>query len=313
MGSALDQPAMIEEMAEGGLFICRPATRTLSRKEIAGIRLLSDLHIGASDLSYRFLQDELREAQAYNDRILINGDVFDAIFPGDRKRFVSGVAHSRIAHRRDQVNAIIDMAMEILSPYADLIDMIGVGNHDTAVEKYHNTDPVLLLIRELERTLPKKSGHQIHYGGYCGFVRYNFQPVTNGDSRAAGQRLFDIFYHHGAGGAAPVTKGMIDANRKQWIIANVRWQGHKHNRWAAQTTLMQCPRDGDRPQILPVWDIFTGSYYETYHGQSQKSVRANGRRSSYAADAGMHPQGKGGARIEVTRDSNDNLVSRVIL
>ena len=276
--------------------ICRPRPIRVKMGESAGIFLMSDLHIGAADLAYHKLKGELQEAKERGDRILVNGDVFDAILPGDRKRFVADVLHPRLIGRRDIMTAAIDMAVELLGPVVEHIDMLGVGNHDTAVEKYHSFDPVNALIDKLHGCLPRKSKHKISYGGYGGFVRYS----VGIDDKHKHSRNLVIGYHHGHGGAAPVTKGMIDFNRLQtWMDADVYWIGHKHNKWAAESVRVYCPHRNDsvKPVLKQVRQIHTGSYYQTYHGQSQASVRQNGRRASYASDAAMAPQGMGGIRL----------------
>lgn len=258
----------------GGLVVCRP---TISPKSLW---LMSDLHIGANHVDYRLIKKEIREAIRRNDRILINGDVFDAILPGDRKRFTPDVLHPRLQGRRNILNAAVDWALEILAPAAHLIDMIGVGNHDVSVEKYGNVDVVRLLVDRLQEISPKN--HTIHYGGYGGFVEY--QNL---------RKSWVMYYHHGSGGASPVTKGMIDFNRKDvWVLADLIWMGHKHNRWAGHTIRMEMG-----PTFRNVYHVMTGAYFKTYCGQGQGSLREHGRVSNYAADMGLAPQGMGGIRV----------------
>ena len=97
-----------------------------------------------------------------------------------------------------------------------------------------------------------------------------------------------------------VTKGMIDFHRLQWIDADIIWMGHKHNRFSTHIRHMACPLAGDAPSLKDIRQIMTGSYFSTYHGQTQASIKDRGRQSNYAADAASAPQGKGGARIVLT-------------
>jgi len=280
----------------GGMHICRPAPIYAEPMVDYGLTLMSDLHIGAAGNDYQRIESELAAAKKAGDRILINGDVFDLILPKDHKRFNLSVLHKRI-RRVDILNACLEWAEEIFAPYADLIDMIGLGNHETAAEVHHSVDMVAMLIDRLS-VHKKNKEHVIHYGGYTGFVDYRFRR-KNSSNASRGSRRYVIYYHHGSGGDAPVTKGMIDFNRKHWVRSDLLWMGHKHNKIGAVIRTMRCPLEGDQPVMEEQRQVFTGAYYHTYQGQTQASVKQHGRQSNYAADKGLAPQGMGGARVVV--------------
>lgn len=286
-----------DEPILGGLHICRPEPLLIPPNGSVGLRLMSDLHIGAAHVDYSLIKKEIADAVEKNDRIAVNGDVLDLILPKDHKRYSPTALHPRVADRSDVVNASVDWAVEILSPAAHLINMIGVGNHETAVEKYHATDVTRLLIDKLEAIAMKRGPmHVIHYGGYTGFIDYRLRSSV----RDKGGYRFVVYYHHGSGGNAPVTRGLIDFNRKDtWVDADLIWMGHKHQRLTVAVEKIRCPLQGDEPDVRDVRHVMTGAYFKTYCGQSQASVRQHGRRSNYAADAGLGPGGKGGARVEL--------------
>ncbi len=274
----------------GGYVITRPKPITYNAiDEPHTITLMSDLHIGAIDTDYECIDTELKRAQEEGHRILLNGDLFDLIFPVDHKRFRPDTLHPHIQGRADILNATLEMAYDVLSPYKDSIDMIGLGNHESAAEKYHSVDIIALLLDRLAT-----DNRRIAYGGYTGFVKYQFEKST-GNNRLP----LVIYYHHGSGGSAPVTRGMIDFNRKQtWVDADVIWLAHKHNRLSDATPQrMRCPVTGDDPIIEEVRCIMTGGYRRSGLGQSQEEIQKMGRRSNYAIDGGMSPQGIGGARL----------------
>lgn len=260
--------------------------------DTVSIRLMSDLHIGASNVDYDLINEEIEDARARGSRIGINGDLLDLILPKDHKRFMPDVLHPDLLGRRDVLNAAVKMAVKILRPAADLIDFIGLGNHETAVEKYHSVDPVAMVIEELQR----HTKHKIAYGGYNGFLDYRIETLRGNTPR--GCRLV-IFYHHGGGGSAPVTKGMIDFARLGFVKADVKWIGHKHNRFNDHEQALECPMDGYKLHARDVRLIMTGSYMITYPGQSQESIAEDGRRANYAGDGMMKPQGRGGWRLDV--------------
>jgi len=285
-------------MAEGGGSRCEPKPLRGKCGDTVSVRLMSDLHLGASCVDYDLIKEECEDAKSRNARICINGDLLDLILPKDHKRYVPDALHPSIAGRRDVLNASVKLAVKILKPYAHLIDLIGMGNHETAVEKYHAADPIAMVIDELQR----HTDHKIFYGGYNGFIDYRLETVRGKTPR--GSRLV-IFYHHGGGGSSPVTKGMIDFNRLGYVHADVKWVGHKHNRFHDHEQSLGCPMDGYKPLLKDVRHIMTGSYMDAYPGQSQESIWENGRRSSYAGDGAMRPQGKGGWRLDIQLRAND--------
>ena len=286
----------------GGFVICRPTPIGDANRKEVGIRLMSDLHIGSLQVNYRLIQKELEEARKNGDRICINGDVFDAILVADRKRFSPDALHPRLHGRRDILNSAIEWGVEMLGPFADFIDVVGIGNHESAVEKHHSMDPVRILVYELAKAVSKeRKSHVVHYGGYTGFVDYRFA-----------NNRWVLYYHHGSGGSSPVTKGMIDFNRKDvFVDADCIWMGHKHNRWNASLEKISCPLSGNSPNVKIVRHVMTGSYMKTYVGQSQESLRKHGRRTNYAADMGLAPQGQGGARV-VLKKSRNFIEARVV-
>lgn len=261
----------------------------------------SDTHVGHRDVDYDLINREL----GLCDRVNINGDIFDAITNGDRKRYRLSVPHGRILMARErQLDEAIDWAYEIYEPHSTKIDMIGVGNHDDSTVKYNHFDIVLELVKRLNKANKEKgSKHKIAYGGYTGFVKYNFYV---GRSTPVGS--FAIQYHHGSGGSAPVTKGMIDLNRcKVWIQnVDVFWKGHKHNKFMDFDEVMY-PDGHFEPRV----SLFTGSYMNSYVTQSQSSVMKEGRKANFATDNLMAPQGKGGAFITIDIDVERNMRYRV--
>ena len=295
-----NETKMENEPVLGGLVICRPAPIYYTNGFEQGYWLMSDLHLGAPQVDEEKIRRELLRARERNDRILINGDVLDLILPKDHKRYSPDALHPRFHGRSDIVNAVIDFATEMLGPYADLIDMVGVGNHETAVSKWHSSDVTLLLVRELYRYLSEKQKktHIVHYGGFTGYYDARFRFKQNEKLDTNGKRWV-LFYHHGHGGESPVTKGMIDFNRLGWVNADCVWLGHKHNRFIDHEEQLVCPLSGDDVIVKDRRHIMTGSYFKTYCGQSQESIHREGRRSNHAADKAMAPRGKGGARIVI--------------
>lgn len=294
----------VADPIRGGFVICRPLPIFFDTfSQPIGITLMSDLHVGAVNVDYELIKEEIQRAKDKGDRVCINGDIFDFILMGDHKRYKQDVLHPRLLGRKNVVNEAIKWGAELLRPVVNQIDMIGYGNHETSIEAHNSYDPIQALIYELEGSKEKKEEHLIHYGGYTGFIDYRIRYQNKKQTQSPGSngKRIVIYYHHGGGANAPVTKGMIDFHRKDTFVdSDVIWLGHKHNRFTSHVRKLACPEQGDQPSVRDVRHVMTGAYFDTYVGQSQESIRKDGRRASWAADSGFAPQGKGGARLEIT-------------
>lgn len=178
--------------------------------------LFSDIHFDSPDCDKETLKAHLDYCLADKRYILINGDLFDAILLKDQKRAVP-----HLVERADnQLNVKLEETAHFLTPYQDRILFIGRGNHEESIIKYSGID----LLQMLVTMMNAGNKHQIQYGNYANFLRFSWL-------NSAGKSVahYDIFAHHGAGGSAPVTKGMIDFSRlSKGINADLIWVGHKH-------------------------------------------------------------------------------------
>lgn len=243
--------------------------------------LMSDLHIGGLHVDYNLIEKELATAKKRGAKILVNGDIFDAIMPGDRKRYRANNLHPRMySAGDDMIGESIRWAYEILLPYRDDIIMLGDGNHDDSVARYHHIEPVKQLVVMLNGTDGK-----IQYGGYHGFIHIQMRPYP--ERTRIGHYV--IHYHHGAGGAAPVTKGAITFSRaSMWIEgADAIWRGHTHHRQAGRDNKVVFQKGNtkseNKVQTRDVLTLRTGSYFDTYEGTTSDQLIKHGRKDSYAA------------------------------
>ena len=94
------------------------------------------------------------------------------------------------------------------------------GNCESIL-KYSGIDVLDLLAKMLNSG--KK--HQIVVGNYANFIRFSWLNTHN-----KSVLKYDIYAHHGAGGSAPQTKGMLDfAALEKGANVDLIWIGHKHN------------------------------------------------------------------------------------
>lgn len=256
--------------------------------------LTGDQQIGSKRTDYDFLVKELETARRNKDRININGDLFDNIFWTDRKRFRPSVLPKRLQGIDNAADATIDWGIELYEPYKDLIDVVGSGNHDDALVKHHHTDPIKNFIKGLNHK-------EIKYGGYCGWLCYCFYCEN---------KFIDslrIFYHHGVGGSAPVSRGLIDFHRTDtWIEgADVIWFAHKHKKDYYPDYAAKLSRDGTTYIERPKLHIQNGAYMHGYVRQSSSDAMKNGRQASFEEDRRFSPQAKGGFRLRLVIDDED--------
>src|SRR5437867_3722798 len=91
----------------GGMTIVRPSPLVVPRSGEVGLSLLSDVHLGARNCDEGLFLQDLEEAAARRDRLLINGDLWDLILPGDSKRFKPSVLATWLRGRDDVIDAAV--------------------------------------------------------------------------------------------------------------------------------------------------------------------------------------------------------------
>lgn len=187
------------------------------------LALFSDLHLDSPDTDLETLKKHLDICKKEGRYILMGGDEFDAIIHSDKKRYTPSRGND---NRDDQINQKLEMAVELLKPYADHILFIGRGNHEESILKYSGVDMIDLLIKELNHH--KRNG-EIQKGNYQNFIRFNWVKSFNGPKLKT-VATYDILQNHGAGSSSsPVTKGAIDFNRIiHGSLCDLVWVGHKH-------------------------------------------------------------------------------------
>ena len=256
--------------------------------------LMSDLHLGSANADHDEIVRDLQRARAIGARVLVNGDVFDAIGPKDR-RFDLTVLHPAVQRKKDLAKAIVDMALELLMPFRDIIDVMGIGNHEESWIAYGYNDPVRRVIDEMGR-----QGGRARHGSFWGYIKTSFK--VEGFRKRPRHKLL---YLHGTGGDSPVTKGTIDFNRKgrNWVYDCLTF-GHKHNLVCGVDQMADVSDRGrytERRQL----NLQTGSYYRNYRQLTDEEVLDY----SYAARSAHPPKPMGGVFLclRPTLDGNGEL------
>ncbi|HDZ19979.1 hypothetical protein LCGC14_0878630 [marine sediment metagenome] len=174
--------------------------------------------------------------------IIIPGDFFCAMQGKWDKR-----ADKSMLRPEHQTSAYLDSlvttAADWLAPYAHNLIVFGYGNHETSIQKRHETD----LLERLVATLNDRTGSHILTGGYSGWVKFRFKRDKQALSR-------NLWYFHGSGGGGPVTKDMIQRNRQMQFVGNadIMCSGHTHDQWSDMNVVLHLNDQGrvERREML---------------------------------------------------------------
>lgn len=250
--------------------------------------ICSDLHIGSPSFDAKRWQRDMDAAAKVNARVLVNGDVFDAIDFRD-KRYDASALVPELRGEKDLQGAVVRLAAELMAPYRGIIDVIGVGNHEEKWINWNANDPVARLIERLNSQLEADgTDHRIRHGGICGFIRTRFF-MDPSDPRGA-RVNHDLLYHHGSGGDSPVTKGSIDFYRREnQFLFDAVTMGHKHHRSFMDGCVVELTAKG-RLNFRERKSIQTGSYYVNYRRTGQRFPLSY----SYAESKAHSPKPHGG-------------------
>ncbi len=188
------------------------------------VLLTGDRHHDAIECDHVLEKKHLDMAVEVNAPVIDIGDAFD-IMQGryDPRRSQSAL---RPEHRGDDYFDLVqDEAFDFYCPYANQFAVIGYGNHERSVIKHNQIDLIKRLANELRRASVLATGP--FSGGYAGWVVLRFIRST-GSSQTIRMK-----YHHGHGGGGPVTKGVIQTNRRAVYLpdASIVATAHIHESW----------------------------------------------------------------------------------
>jgi UDP-2,3-diacylglucosamine pyrophosphatase LpxH len=232
--------------------------------------LMSDVHFDSTHCDRDLLTKHLDEALATDAGVFIFGDWFD-LMQGmyDPRRSYSGLRpeYKSITYLDD----VIEDAADYLDKYRSIIKFIGRGNHETNIEKRLSTSPIDRLCDRIG-AMP---------GPYAGWIvmRYSRQ-------KAIASKL--MHFHHGYGGAAPRSKGVLNADidQKEWPDADIIVSGHTHQKWHLPVTVERINQGYN-------------TYEETVHHVKLGSYKKLNRLAGWEVEKGFHQPRLGGWWLDV--------------
>jgi hypothetical protein len=202
-------------------------TWDLTKKSDCGwILIRSDAHHDSKHCDRAMEKRHLELAVKRNAMILDNGDLYDAM-QGKFDRRSSKEDLLPEYKNGDYLDSLVNEAVKYYAPYAKQFAVLGQGNHETAIQKHHETNLTDRLRVGLNRHLKDEGvDHRVYMGGYGGWIR------LVGISHGAQDGKW-LHYFHGSGGGGPVTRGVIQTNREAVYHPDPTFcvTGHTHDQW----------------------------------------------------------------------------------
>jgi len=230
----------------------------------------SDIHLDSIGCKRDILKKHFDEVKHANGLIFIFGDLLDVMGSyGDRRLQREDIDPQFIQHGRTYLDLVAEYTIEFLKPYAQNIALISYGNHEKTINKFHNHD----ILRSIVWALNAEPKVNIQLGAYSGYVFFRMQRANNVNLVTK-----IIHYHHGFGGSAKRSKGMLDVQIEaiKYPDADILVRGHTHQKWFDPSTARMSVTSKGRIYKDKVKYIQSGSYVDGIgEGKSGWAVEKN--------------------------------------
>ena len=194
--------------------------RTLDNKTKWWTLQISDVHFDSLKCDRELLTKHLKEAEARNATVVINGDFFDVMgIKSDPRSSYSDIRPEYLV--TNYLDAVVKDAIAYLKKF-NVEYVIGRGNHESNIYRRQQTDVTQRLVDGLKAT------HKVIDFHYANWIFYSINKDKKANTKTWKQHC-----HHGAGGNAKRSKGVLNAdiNLMQFPDADIITRGHDHNKW----------------------------------------------------------------------------------
>jgi hypothetical protein len=256
--------------------------------------MFSDIHWDNPKCDWNLLKHDLDYCLKNEIPIMFNGDTFCLMQGAYDPRKMKGDIRPEHNNAR-YFDSIIETAVDFFLPYANLLTVVGYGNHETSIIKRQETD----VIQRFVTLLNYKAGSNVMTGGYGGWLIVNQLVKAKSNITQATK----IKYFHGSGGGGLVTKGALNLTRAMEMYEgyDVFTMGHIHENSArndVRDNINFHPSKGYYFNHKQIHSMITGTYKEEYiDGLYGWHVERG---------APMKPVGGRLLSIECGRDRSDN-------
>ena len=256
--------------------------------------MFSDIHWDNPKCDWNLLKHDLDFCLKNEIPIMFNGDTFCLMQGAYDPRKMKGDIRPEHNNAR-YFDSIIETAVDFFLPYANLITVVGYGNHETSITKRQETD----VIQRFVTLLNYKAGSNVMTGGYGGWLIITQLIKASSNITQATK----IKYFHGSGGGGLVTKGALNLTRAMDMYEgyDVFTMGHIHENSArndVRDSINFHPSKGYYYNHKQIHSMITGTYKEEY---------INGLYGWHVErGAPMKPVGGRVLTIECGRDRSDN-------
>ena len=205
------------------------------------ILLTSDRHWDSGKSDRAMQKRHLQKALDHDALIMDFGDLFDAMQGRNDKRGSKSSVLQEL-NESDYFNQLVEQATDWFAPYSQHWLLMGTGNHETAIVRHNEFN----LTRQLVWNLNRQGGN-IHLGDYSNFVQFKF--IHSKDHRTYFP-TFTMWYHHGYGGNAPRSKGVLNVDTRSAVYpdADLLVAGHTHQTFMVPKARMRVNTAGSITQ-----------------------------------------------------------------
>lgn len=220
--------------------------------------MFSDIHWDNPKCDWSLLKHDLDYCLKNEIPIMFNGDTFCLMQGAYDFRKVKNDIRPEHNNAR-YFDSIVETAVDFFLPYANLMTVIGYGNHETGIIKRHETD----IIQRFVTLLNYKASSNVMTGGYGGWF------IVNQNVRSNINLTTKIKYFHGSGGSQIVTRGAINLTRamESYEGYDVFTMGHIHENSArndVRDSINFHAAKGYYFNHKQIHSMITGTYKEEY-------------------------------------------------